>query len=427
MARSIAASSLHVGLQALHANPLRTILSTLGVIMGVASIVAVLAVGDGVEQFARAQIEQTTDLQTITISPITYVMMDRVRVPRTGYPVFTARDADALSTALGSSAAVSILTAGPALIALSPGAPPRAAVVTATVPSVAAHAQLRFAAGGLFTEADERARTPVVILSHGLAAALAGSGAGGTSSSAPVPTAALLGQTVLMQGHPFHVAGITVHREGDDERLTAIVPFSVAGDALLPSAEARAATILVRANRAEDVATIRARTEHWLASRYGAWNDRLRVQSESKSRLAQARQGILIFKLAMGSFAGISLIVGGIGIMNVLLSSILERTREIGVRKAVGARQRDILVQFLAESVAISGVGSLFGAALGLAAAFSVTALMRAETQAMVHAAFTWPTLAVAALTALVTGIVFGLYPALRAARLSPIDAIRHE
>ena len=426
MARSIAASSLHVGLQALHANPLRTILSTLGVIMGVASIVAVLAVGDGVEQFARAQIEQTTDLQTVTISPITYVMMDRVRVPRTGYPVFAASDADALSAALGGSAVVSILTTGPALISRSPGASPRAAVVTATVPSVAALSRLGYAAGGFFTDADERSRVPVVVLSHGLAAALADSSTRGSSASA-VPAVALLGRTVLMQGHPFRVVGITAPREGDDERLTAIVPFSVAGDALLPSAEARAATILVRANRAEDVATIRARTERWLTSRYGAWNDRVRVQSESKSRLAQARQGILIFKLAMGSFAGISLIVGGIGIMNVLLSSILERTREIGVRKATGARQRDILVQFLAESVAISGAGSLLGAALGLAGAFGVTALMRAETQAMVHAAFTWPTLAVAALTALITGIAFGLYPAVRAARLSPIDAIRHE
>lgn len=422
MLRSIAASSLRVGLQALRANPLRTILSTLGVIMGVASIVAVLSVGDGVAQYARAQIEQTTDLQTITLSPITYTMMDHVRVPRSGYPVFTTADAEALRTTLDSGAVVSIFATGPALISRSPGAPPHAAVVTATVPEAAERLRLSFAAGRFLNGVEERTHASVIILSHGLAAALVASGA-----HAGTPATALLGDTILIGPHPFRVIGITAPEPGDRDQLRAIVPFSVAADAMLPSDDARATMIMVRANRAEEVAAIRARTEHWLTSRYGAWNARVRVQSQSKSLLAQARKAILIFKLTMGSFAGISLIVGGIGIMNVLLASILERTREIGVRKAIGARQRDILVQFLTESVAISGVGSLFGAALGLAGAFAVTALMRARTQAIIFAAFTWPTLGVAAATALITGIAFGLYPALRAARLSPIDAIRHE
>jgi putative ABC transport system permease protein len=185
--------------------------------------------------------------------------------------------------------------------------------------------------------------------------------------------------------------------------------------------------LLVRAADVERVDSVRALTERWLDARHSAWQGKVRVQTEAASRLKQARQGILIFKLAMGSFAAIALIVGGIGIMNVLLASVLERTREIGVRKAIGARQRDILLQFLAESVAVSGVGSVFGVAAGLAGAFAVTAVMRSRTEAIIFAAFTWQTIVVAAAIAVGIGLAFGTYPALRAARLSPIDAIRHE
>jgi putative ABC transport system permease protein len=170
---------------------------------------------------------------------------------------------------------------------------------------------------------------------------------------------------------------------------------------------------------------VRRATETWLG-RYGNVNRRFVIQS-SRSRAAQLRQGILAFKLVMGSITGISILVGGIGIMNILLASVAERTREIGIRKAVGARRRDVMAQFLAESVAISGVGSLIGVVLGLAGAFGITAAIRTLTEARLHAAFTWGTVLVAAVVAIVVGVVFGTYPARRAARLSPIDAIRHE
>ena len=368
-------SSLRIALQTQRANPLRTVLSTLGVVMGVASLVAVLAIGDGVEEFARTQLQRTTDLQTITIAPVTYDLIDHVRVPRNGYPVLTLAEADSLGAALAGVATVSIVASGNGLVARTAASKPRVAAVTATTPAAAERLRLTFAAGRLMNDVEVRTDSRVVVLSHGLAAALAQ-----TDSPAVTPPTALLGESVQLQGHPYRVIGILASEKGTEERLGAIVPFTVAAEATIPSGDVQRPTLLVRASAVERVDSVRALTERWLDARYGAWQGKVKVQTEAASRLKQARQGIIIFKLAMGSFAAISLIVGGIGIMNVLLASVLERTREIGVRKAIGARQRDILLQFLAESVAISGVGSVFGVIAGLAGAFGVTALMRAKT-----------------------------------------------
>jgi len=171
---------------------------------------------------------------------------------------------------------------------------------------------------------------------------------------------------------------------------------------------------------------LREDIRRWAEGRAG-WNGAVRVTASGQQRLQEIERSFLWFKMLMGAFTAIALIVGGIGIMNVLLASVVERTREIGIRKAVGARRRDIRTQFLTESVAISAAGSLLGLILGLVGSFGITALMRARTGMPMYAGLSVGTLIASASAALLVGIVFGTYPALRAARLSPVDAIQRE
>ena len=409
------AGSLGVGIQTLAANPLRTVLSTLGVIMGVASLVAVLSIGDGVEAFAREQIESTTDLQALMIAPVTFDVIDEVRVPRTDYPVFEMADLESLRESVGSDAEVALIVQGSARVKLDTGAS-RAASVTATTPAAAQLIRKPLIAGHFLDESNVRDSARVVVVSPRLAEIIAP----GREHAAAV------GRHVTLEHVQLEVIGVA---PGDPRQtaLNAFVPVTIAALALAPSVTPRAPSVYVRARDIVNVPAVKRESEQWLTARYGTWKGRASVTGGSGVRLDQARQAILIFKILMGAFAGISLIVGGIGIMNVLLAAVTERTREIGIRKAAGARNRDILVQFLAESVAITSVGAVLGAILGLASAFSATAIMRSQTRAEVYAGLTWQTLALAALVCVVTGLAFGTYPALRAARLSPIDAIRHE
>jgi putative ABC transport system permease protein len=193
------------------------------------------------------------------------------------------------------------------------------------------------------------------------------------------------------------------------------------------TAQPIAPTMLLRAARVEEVGAVKAAAEDWLARRYERWSRRVRVETQLM-RLEQAQRGLGQFKAFMGAITGISLLVGGIGIMNVLLASVTERTREIGIRKAAGARRRDVLLQFLAESVAISSFGSAIGLVLGFGGAWLIAALMRSRSQATgLYPSLSGTTLLIALLLAVSVGLIFGTYPARRAARLSPIDAIRHE
>jgi len=408
----IALASVLIGVDALRANPLRTVLSTLGVIIGVASLVAILALGDGLESYTRQQIATTTDLQTILVDSRTTTQIDGLSVRRTDAVAITPARADSLAAALGDRAVVAPMLEGAAW-ARVPGDTSRIAVmVAAATPLLAQVGNIDLVAGRFVTGADSARQPRVAVVNLPLAS---------RASGADGPAAAL-GATVVVDGEAREVVGV-VRNRGTAPRV--FVPLDGAALARLGENGRQLPSALIKVGRVEDVESVRAAAERWLG-RYGPIQDNFRVQS-SRERVRQVGRGVLIFKLVMGSIVAISLLVGGIGIMNILLASVAERTREIGIRKAVGATRRDVLLQLLAESVLISGLGAVLGVALGLGGAYSITGLIRRFTEAELYAGFSWGTLAVAALMALGVGVVFGTYPARRAANLSPVDAIRYE
>ena len=252
---------------------------------------------------------------------------------------------------------------------------------------------VRFAAGRYFTSQEAADSVDVAVVSFGLGS-LVGHG----------DPAKALGQTVTIRGHALRVVGVFASAGG--ERVSRVfAPLELATRLLAPTPRPRAPTLVLQARQVEDVRAVRAGVEAWLTARFGAdWQAMATVRAQSQ-RVEQAERAILVFKLFFGSVTGIALLVGGIGIMNVLLSSVIERTREIGIRKAIGARRRDLLAQFLLESITIAGTGSVVGTVVGYAGAFAVTAYMRRKLEAPVYAAFSWSTLLVSAALAIVIGV----------------------
>lgn len=413
-------TAIAVGFDTLRVNPLRTILSTLGVIIGVSALVAVLSVGDGLERSVRSQIESTTDLQAITITARTSEEVDGQSFPLPDPARLSVDDARRIRALPG---AKGVILAGNAFseVRNRQGTTRRMALITSEV-ALTDSVRWKVAAGRPLTEEEQAGQSAVAVLSTDLA----------LSFSRDSSVASMLGDSVQLGTTMAEVVGILEPRatpavtrgrgRGGDYRVIAPLALAPAGPTM-----SRPTTIVVMAATVEETQPLKQRIEQSLAASDAAWEKRYDV-STNERRLEQLSRGILMFKLFMGAITGISLLVGGIGIMNVLLSSVTERTREIGIRKATGARDRDIRRQFLAESVAISALGSGIGLALGIGGAYGITAGIRRFSQApFLYASVSWSTLVVAAVAAVVVGLTFGTYPARRAARLSPIDAIRHE
>jgi len=407
--------ALAVAVDQLRVNTLRTILSTLGVIIGVGSLVAVLSLGDGMERFTRNEVERTTDVQTVTLASRTTEQVDGAWIPVRDFPVFGPAEATAIARDVEWVKDITLSVSGTIPVESPRSGARRETSVTAGMAGIDRFNHSELLAGRFYTRSEDERNAAVVVVSHRLATELA----------APRSPERLIGESVRVNGAPREVIGVLAPYTGE-RGFAALVPYASAS--LLASPNRRLLpSISVRATRLEDLDALRRSLEDWLGRQYGRWERRVDLVTREK-RLAQATQGVRIFKWFMGAIAAISLLVGGIGIMNVMLASVTERTREIGVRKAIGARPRDVLLQFLSESVAISSVGSAIGVALGTAIAAAAILVIRQQTGAATLApSLSWSSVLVAAGSAVAIGLIFGTYPARRAARLSPIDAIRHE
>ncbi|MBP8137496.1 MAG: FtsX-like permease family protein, partial [Candidatus Eisenbacteria bacterium] len=296
----------------------------------------------------------------------------------------------------------------------------RHASVTFGTASLPEFGQMEIGAGHFFSAAEAEHNLPVVVINYALARELLPSG----------DPLAMVGREIRVERRTRRVVGVlaaTGFENREDPSLAALAPLRSARAILAPQQGRRLApTIRLLARSLESVDAVEEDATDWLARRWPDWPRRVTL-SVGREQLQQVEQAFLLLKLFVGALVGISLLVGGIGIMNVLLAAVAERTREIGIRKSVGARRADIMAQFLTESVVIALAGAAAGLVLGLVIAAGVTALFRGWVGAPVYPVLSWTSVLVATLSSSAVGLVFGTYPARRAANLSPVAAIAHE
>jgi len=404
--------ALRSAFEALRVNPLRSVLTMLGIIIGVGAVIAMVAVGSGARAVVMEQIRSLGSNLFIIVSGT--VTSGGVRMGTGSGQRLTEDDAAALEREIPSIAVAAPVSRGTAQLVT--GNANWSTVVLGTTASYLDARDWELAAGRRFTGEEQARAEKVVLLGVSVVQNLYG-------DSDP------LGQTLRIKNVPFTVIGVLDRKgqstSGQDQDDIVLMPLSTAKNRVLgySRASARAVgAIMVKVadgiEMAEAEPEIRAllRQRHRLQA--GQDDDFwMRNLSEvAATREASSRT----LALLLAAVAGVSLVVGGIGIMNIMLVSVTERTREIGLRLAVGARKRDILGQFLIEATVLSAIGGLIGVVGGVAAAF-VTARIAG-----------WPTLIEPEVILLAVGfsaavgVTFGLYPAGRAARLDPIEALRH-
>src|SRR5712691_4654557 len=396
-----------VGLKAISRNKLRSFLTMLGIVIGVGCVIAVVAIGNG----ATKSVENT-----INALGTNYIMIFPGAATQSGARLFTGQstmtpeDADALKAECPSIAYVSPTVRSAAQIVageLNWGTSIQGA--STDYPLIRSW---NVAQGSFFTDQDVKAAAKVAVL-------------GQTVVDNLFPNGDAVGQVIRIKNVPFRVVGVLEKKGGNmmgqDQDDTVVAPYTTVMKRL--SGKTKIDMIQVSAASASQVQEAQNCIDSVLRQRHRiAPNGDADFMMRSQEEIAQTQaQSMGILRTLLLSIAAISLLVGGIGIMNIMLVSVTERTREIGIRMAIGAKGRHVLLQFLFEAITLAIVGGIIGVALGIAASTLVGRFLQ------------WP-IVVTPMSVLLSfgvatfvGVFFGFYPARKASRLDPIDALRYE
>lgn len=409
-------STLRIARRALIRNKMRAGLTVLGVVIGIAAVTTMVSIGQSASLLVQNQF-QNLGTNVLIILPGS----QRSGGVRQGLiPSLTAGDADALPREC------------PAIMAASPINGTTGQVIygdTNWSPRVINGVGLEYLTvrnwpvrrGGFFSPSDVSSAAKVCAIGHTVVEKL-------------FQTTDPIGETIRIKRIPFRVIAVLdkkgANMVGDDQDDIVLIPFTTVQKRLQGSTHLEVGAIVASASSVHQMADAENQINGLLSERHhikpGQTNDFWVQNTDEIAGVLGIITGIMTLMLA--SIAGVSLLVGGVGIMNIMLVSVTERTKEIGIRMAVGARSRDILRQFLAEAVVLSFVGGLLGFGLGVGASAGITRLINALSSGA-----EWPTVisfpaAVAAIIfSAAVGVFFGFYPARKASKLDPIEALRYE
>ncbi|WP_421581254.1 MacB family efflux pump subunit [Shinella sp. M31] len=388
--------AVKMAIRALHANLFRTVLTLLGIVIGVGSVVAMLAIGTGAQNSVLDRISAMGS-NVLLVRPSMANFRGGGSAPVTLIP----SDADAILELPNVSFAVSEMTSS---VTLRYGNIDYQTTANGTVPAFTQAKNWKVAAGEFLNADDMDTYAPVAVLGQTVAKTLFPDGA------------SPLGQYVLVNKIPFQVIGVMAEMGasagGNDQDDTILVPLSTGSMRLFGQRNVRTITVQVEDSAAIDLTQDAIQT--LLDTRHKAEDTQITNMSSVREAFTETSNTL---KLFLGSVAAISLLVGGIGVMNIMLVSVRERTREIGVRMATGARRRDILLQFLIEALVVSAIGGAIGVGLGL----SIGALAKVFGMPV---SFTLGPVALAFACSFLTGLVFGYLPARNASHLQPAVAL---
>jgi putative ABC transport system permease protein len=398
-------NTLRVALRALRRNTMRSMLTALGMIIGVAAVITMVSIGNGAKVQVEAQVASLGQ-NLITVMPGSY-SSGGMRGGFGSSVTLTPEDADAITAEVAN------------IDGLSPEVRDRNQVlanglnwntnVNGVGPDYPYVRNWPIAAGAMFTEQEVKSLGKVAVI-------------GKTVADQLFPNEDPIGQTLRIRNLPFRIIGVLSPKGfsvfGSDEDDTVLIPYT--SHMRRVSRRTSISMIRIQAASADKIDSVKMNVEDLLTQRRRGREPDFTVRTQEELATAATQANKTMTGLLAG-IAGVSLIVGGIGIMNIMLVSVTERTREIGIRLAIGAHGRDVLTQFLIEAILLSSLGGLIGVGVGIGG----SQILSSYNGWPVVVPTTWILISVAG--SAFVGIISGFYPAYKAAQLDPIDALRYE